>query len=86
MDRIAAAQQRQLTESDSRRIALEGCLSQLPGEQRTLIEDHYDQQKTPGELAAARSKNVQAVYKTLQRIRQTLFDCINSKMSEVAAQ
>jgi RNA polymerase sigma-70 factor (ECF subfamily) len=55
---------------------LEGCLNKLPEEQRSLVEGYYYRRDTVEKLAAASSRTVAATYKTLQRVRQALQNCI----------
>jgi RNA polymerase sigma-70 factor (ECF subfamily) len=57
---------------------LEGCVNQLPGEQRALLEGYYFRRDTIEKLAAESSRSVAATYKTLQRVRQSLQGCIEA--------
>lgn len=66
---------------DSRRLLLRECLGQLPEKQAELVRAHYfDEQKTP-ELSQRFGRSVEAIYKTLQRSRCALHDCIERKLS-----
>jgi RNA polymerase sigma-70 factor (ECF subfamily) len=55
---------------------LEGCLNKLPEEQRSLVEGYYYRRDTIEKLSMASSRTVAATYKTLQRVRQALQNCI----------
>jgi RNA polymerase sigma-70 factor (ECF subfamily) len=55
---------------------LEGCVNKLPEEQRSLVEGYYFRRDTIEKLAAGSSRTVAATYKTLQRVRQALQNCI----------
>lgn len=57
---------------------LEGCLSQLPGEQRSLVEGYYFRRDRVEELAENLGRTVAATYKMLQRVRQALQGCVEN--------
>jgi RNA polymerase sigma-70 factor (ECF subfamily) len=56
---------------------LEGCLKKLPEEQRSLVEGYYYRRDPIEKLSAASGRTVAATYKTLQRVRQALQNCID---------
>ena len=51
-------------------------MNKLPEEQRSLIEGYYFRRDTIEKLAVGSSRTVAATYKTLQRVRQVLQNCI----------
>lgn len=57
---------------------LERCLGRLPQDQRSIVEGYYYYYHRTGieELARASGRSVDATYKALQRIRQTLQMCV----------
>ena len=55
---------------------LEGCLGRLPDDQRALVEGYYYRRTGIAELAQATGRSAASTYKSLQRIRQALQDCI----------
>ncbi len=57
---------------------LEGCLSKLPEEQRSLVEGYYYRRDAIEKLAETSSRTVAATYKMLQRVRQALQSCIEN--------
>jgi len=67
------------TELDPRSEALEHCLQQLEDAQRELLLKTH----TPGirlnEVARASGRSEQALYKTVQRLRAALLQCIESQ-------
>ena len=66
---------------------LEGCLNKLPEEQRLLVEGYYYHRDSIEKLAETSSRTVAATYKTLQRVRQALQNCIeNAAKPERAVQ
>ena len=60
--------------------ALSRCLETLPQHQRELISGYYFEERPVEDLARAHRRTIDAVYKTLQRIRHGLLDCINRRM------
>ena len=81
VDRIAERQIQLASNVDSRKCALDDCLNQLPVEQRQLVEAYYDREQPVERLAERFHKSVDAFYKSLQRIRKSLFECISSQLS-----
>jgi DNA-directed RNA polymerase specialized sigma24 family protein len=63
-------------ELDARLGHLEGCLDDLPEEQRSLVEGYYFHREGIERLAAKSGRTVAATYKMLQRIRHSLQACI----------
>lgn len=65
-----------------RRDALERCLAKLPGAQRELVLQAH----TPGarlkEIALQTGSSEQAFYKTMQRVRAALLECIARTMAQ----
>ena len=61
---------------------LKDCLARLPVGQRELVEGYYFAERKVESLAAEHGRTVEAVYKSLQRIRRTLLDCIERKVAE----
>lgn len=61
---------------DRQRDALDGCLGKLPGTQKQLVLTAYTRGVRMDELAAQRGQTPMALYKLLQRIRQSLLDCM----------
>lgn len=69
---------------DARREHLRDCLTRLPSEQHELVRGYYFDEETIETLAARLGRGTEAVYKSLQRIRQALHDCIERKMQTEA--
>lgn len=77
-----------LAETDAlerHRLALQECLEKLDAPQRQLLQVAH----TPGvklhELAARSGRSVQALYKTVQRLRALLQDCAERQLRKEAA-
>src|ERR1041385_8830131 len=71
-------------EIETRLKYLEGCLSKLPVEQRSLVEGYYYRRDGIEKLAEQSGRTVAATYKTLQRIREALQLCIENAAKGVA--
>ena len=65
-------------EMETRLRHLEGCLGKLAEEQRSLVEGYYHRRDGIERLAEKSGRTVAATYKTLQRIRETLQNCIEN--------
>jgi RNA polymerase sigma-70 factor, ECF subfamily len=51
-------------------------MEKLPAQQRAIVEAYYFRRQSVDLIAAETRRSVEAVYKTLQRIRWTLRQCI----------
>jgi len=71
-------------EFDARLNHLNECMNKLPENQRDLIDGYYFQQSDVESLAGQTKRTVEAIYKSLQRIRRQLRDCIESAQREEA--
>ena len=71
-------------EIETRLKHLEGCLSKLPEEQRSIVEGYYYRRDGIEKLAEHSGRTVAATYKTLQRIREALQTCIENAAKGVA--
>ena len=71
-------------ELETRLKHLEGCLSKLPDEQRSIVEGYYYRRDGIEKLAEKSGRTVVATYKTLQRIREALQTCIENAAKGVA--
>ena len=54
----------------------------LPRTPQLLKLHYYRDEMDVAAIAAAQSRTVEAIYKSLQRVRQTLLDCIESKLQK----
>ena len=61
---------------EAQREALESCLQKLSEEQRRLVLRAYAKGTRIDELASQRGQTAMSLYKLLQRIRQTLLECV----------
>ncbi len=65
---------------DARRAYLQECLGRLPEDQRGLLRGYYFDDESIDTLAARLSRSKEAIYKSLQRIRHALQQCIERKV------
>ena len=63
-------------ELDGQHVFLTDCYAQLSPRDRELIDLRYQPGATVRRLARQLGRGVDALYKSLARIHQTLFDCI----------
>ncbi len=67
---------------ESRREALRGCLAKLPDKDRQLVQHCYaDSRVTFKSVAARLGRPVNTVYKALNRIRKSLYQCIERTLA-----
>lgn len=78
---LIASEDREGTK-EKRDLALRICLNEMPPVPRAMIEGYYFQEDTVEELSRKGGKSVEAVYKTLQRLRRLLLDCITTKLAD----
>lgn len=75
-EELAARHEALRPEFEAKLGRLEGCLGQLPKDQRALVEGYYYRREDIARLATGSGRTVAATYKALQRIRQALQSCI----------
>lgn len=66
---------------DAQHFALADCLERLTPRDRNLIDLRYSPQGNVKAVADQVGRSVPAIYKALQRIHQTLFECIQRKLA-----
>ena len=82
IDQLAQKQIDEDSHEHQRQQALTSCLERLPAKQKELVQEYYSIQQTIKAFAESRGQTPESVYKTLQRIRAALFDCIHRRMAE----
>lgn len=83
-DELAVRRESMEDDLDSRREYLTSCLANLPTKQRTILKGYYYDNHSVEEQAQFSGKSAEAIYKTLQRTRHALMDCIERRMSSDA--
>tara|TARA_R110002020_G_scaffold444013_1_gene655367 strand:+ start:154 stop:693 length:540 start_codon:yes stop_codon:yes gene_type:complete len=66
-------------ELDERRIHLRECLRALPETQRVVVESYYFHDQTVENLSEITGRSVEAIYKSLQKIRSVLMKCVQRR-------
>ena len=66
---------------DARILALESCVEELPEKSRYLLHERYQGAGSLQDLAARGRTSPNALYKSLQRVRKALLDCVNRKLA-----
>lgn len=67
---------------DRRLKALRSCYGELSDRQRELIRHRYSGDVPITQLAEQLGQAVSAIYKSLERTRKSLADCVNRKLTE----
>jgi len=77
-DKVAFQEQQQAAPADERVHALRKCLEKIRPEQRELLESRYagSSKEDLRELSKRGGKSMDAIYKTLERLRQLLRACV----------
>ena len=78
---IEQAQDERAAMNERRDAALRECLDGLPERSRGIITGYYFEEQTVEALAREHGCSVEAIYKTLQRLRAALLACINAKLT-----
>ncbi len=68
--------------SDPEIAALRSCLEKLPEPSSRLVSDYYFRRRPAVEIAREQGRRESAVGMTLLRIRQTLRDCVKTRLAE----
>ena len=70
---------------EERSDRLAGCISKLPRHHQELIRLRYSEGTAVEAIAAEVNRTVDAVYRMLSRIRQSLYDCVTRSLSQEGA-
>ena len=79
IDQISSEREAAIEDLESRRTALSKCLGELRPVDRELIESVYGPKTTARAVAEKMGRPVNAVYKSLGRIRGMLLDCVKRR-------
>ena len=78
---VSEAQHRLSAQTDRRLQDLRDCLQKLTAQQRALLKRCYQHRGAIKALAEANQLDPKVLYKQLERIRRTLFDCIEDAVT-----
>lgn len=67
-------------ELDHRKTYLQDCIDLLSERQNEMINGYYRMEYSVSDLSQRTGQTVEAIYKSLQRIRRSLHDCVESRM------
>lgn len=82
---LAAVAAETVAESDrlaAQHHALAHCLEKLGARERELVALRYSASVTVKEISAQVGRSIEAVYKSLQRIHERLFECAQKRLAE----
>jgi RNA polymerase sigma-70 factor (ECF subfamily) len=71
---------------DRRLAYLADCLDKLPSHQRAVVVGYYYERQPVESLATTSGRTMEAIYKSLQRIRQALLECVTASLERAEAQ
>lgn len=77
----AAAGQTDLAQLEERNAALAACLEKLPPRDRDLLRRRFADGATTQSTSEELGRSVDAVYKALAKVRQSLFDCVQKTLA-----
>ena len=81
-EELATRREQLQPEFGERLSHLNHCLGKLPPDKRELVEGYYFRQTEIETLAGQAQRTVDAVYKSLQRIRRQLRECIEHSLGK----
>lgn len=81
VEALLTANDERADEKEKRDAALRECLDAMPQNSREIIEGYYFAERSVEVLASTHGRSVDAIYKTLQRLRAGLLDCIHQKLN-----
>lgn len=61
--------------------ALQHCVQKLSLKDRNLLVQRYQEEQSVKQIASFFKRSCDAIYKALQRIHNTLYDCVNREIS-----
>ena len=76
----------EMSRRNRERQALDTCIERLPSQQRELIERCYNGDVSINEVAESLGRSATSLYKSLNRIRRTLLECIDRSLAQEAMQ
>lgn len=82
VEAMTAETEREGDSLERERHALESCLAKLADAQRELLLLSYQPGARLNDVAARAGKSVQGFYKTIQRLRARLLDCIEGELKQ----
>jgi RNA polymerase sigma-70 factor (ECF subfamily) len=81
---LMATAEHRAADVDVRDEHLRDCLARLPADLRALVGDYYRADQPVADLARRSGRTADAVYKSLQRVRKLLLECVQGKIAAEA--
>ena len=69
-----------VAELEHRKTHLQDCIDLLSERQKEIVNGYYRMEYSVSDLSQRTGQTVDAIYKSLQRIRRSLLDCVESRM------
>ena len=85
LELLAVEDPREEDALEEQRHALAECLKKLKPEQRRLLRDCYESDKTMKEVAEIQNRSLEALYKVMQRLRAVLLECVERVIRKEAS-
>jgi len=82
LDAIAADAIQMAPQIDARHQALADCMENLDKKDRDLLRRRYQKDATPRDVASQLGRSASTIYKSLSRIHDALFNCIQRKVAK----
>ena len=83
-DQVEACVDEMAGEWEDRHVALADCFGELSPDQQRIVELRYAPGATTKTVAEQLDRSTNAIYKSLRRVHETLFECIDQKLSDDA--
>lgn len=80
LDSLTELREEQLENLEKRKKALRNCLEKLSVHQLTLLKMRYEDKTNISEISKSMKRNRNALYKTLERTRKLLQQCITKSL------
>ena len=82
LDQLAESLPKEFDVMEDRRKALSSCIQKLSDIDRKLLSHRYANKKTTAKNTASElGRTTASIYKSLNRIRRSLFECVNRRLS-----
>jgi RNA polymerase sigma-70 factor (ECF subfamily) len=81
LEQVAGLAAREDEDLERRRQALQGCRGKLPDPDRALLDACYAPGATVEDVALRLGRAPTSVYRSLRRLRQILFDCVQRTLN-----
>ena len=80
IDSLTELREEKLESLEERKKALQSCLKKLSVHQLTLLKMRYEDSVNISQISKSMSRNRDALYKTLERTRKSLHQCISQRL------